>query len=62
LAVEHTYELAGGTVAYEVLGDGPAVALVHRTPSRSYLLESSLVATTVIQGAIATASPVGSVP
>jgi pimeloyl-ACP methyl ester carboxylesterase len=32
-----TYDSAGGTVAYEVLGDGPSVVLVHGTPSWSYL-------------------------
>jgi pimeloyl-ACP methyl ester carboxylesterase len=32
-----TYESAGGTVAYEVLGDGHPVVLVHGTPSWSYL-------------------------
>jgi pimeloyl-ACP methyl ester carboxylesterase len=32
-----TYESAGGAVAYEVLGDGPPVVLVHGTPSWSYL-------------------------
>ncbi len=31
------YESAGGTVAYEVLGDGPPVLLLHGTPSWSYL-------------------------
>jgi pimeloyl-ACP methyl ester carboxylesterase len=35
--VSMTYESAGGTVAYEVLGDGPPVVLVHGTPSWSYL-------------------------
>jgi len=29
--------VAGGEVAYEVLGDGPPVVLVHGTPSRSYI-------------------------
>jgi pimeloyl-ACP methyl ester carboxylesterase len=32
-----TYDSAGGTVAHEVLGDGPPVVLVHGTPSWSYL-------------------------
>jgi pimeloyl-ACP methyl ester carboxylesterase len=32
-----THESAGGAVAYEVLGDGPPVVLVHGTPSWSYL-------------------------
>jgi len=32
-----TYESSGGTVAYEMLGDGPPVVLVHGTPSWSYL-------------------------
>ena len=32
-----TYDSVGGTVAYEVLGDGPPVVLVHGTPSWSYL-------------------------
>jgi len=32
-----TYESVGGTVAYEVLGEGPAVVLLHGTPSWSYL-------------------------
>jgi pimeloyl-ACP methyl ester carboxylesterase len=32
-----TYESAGGAVAYEVLGDGPPVVLLHGTPSWSYL-------------------------
>jgi len=32
-----TYDFAGGTVAYEVLGDGSPVVLVHGTPSWSYL-------------------------
>jgi pimeloyl-ACP methyl ester carboxylesterase len=32
-----TYESAGGRVAYEVLGDGAPVVLVHGTPSWSYL-------------------------
>jgi pimeloyl-ACP methyl ester carboxylesterase len=31
------YDSAGGTVAYDVLGDGPPVVLVHGTPSWSYL-------------------------
>jgi pimeloyl-ACP methyl ester carboxylesterase len=35
--VSMTYESAGGTVAYEVLGDGPPVVLLHGTPSWSYL-------------------------
>lgn len=30
-------ETSGGKVAYEVFGEGPAVVLVHGTPSRSYL-------------------------
>ena len=30
-------ETSGGEVAYEVFGDGPAVVLVHGTPSRSYI-------------------------
>jgi pimeloyl-ACP methyl ester carboxylesterase len=32
-----TYDSVGGTVAYEVLGDGPPVVLLHGTPSWSYL-------------------------
>jgi pimeloyl-ACP methyl ester carboxylesterase len=32
-----SYESAGGRVAYEVLGDGAPVVLVHGTPSWSYL-------------------------
>ena len=32
-----TYDSAGGTVAYDVLGEGPPVVLVHGTPSWSYL-------------------------
>lgn len=32
-----TYEFSGGRVAYEVVGDGPPVVLVHGTPSWSYL-------------------------
>ena len=32
-----THDSAGGAVAYEVLGDGPPVVLVHGTPSWSYL-------------------------
>ena len=32
-----TYDCAGGTVAYDVLGDGSPVVLVHGTPSWSYL-------------------------
>jgi len=32
-----TYEFAGGDVAYEVLGDGSPVVLIHGTPSWSYL-------------------------
>jgi pimeloyl-ACP methyl ester carboxylesterase len=35
-----TYDSVGGTVAYEVLGDGPPVVLVHGTPSWSYLWRS----------------------
>jgi pimeloyl-ACP methyl ester carboxylesterase len=31
------YDSAGGAVAYEVLGEGPPVVLVHGTPSWSYL-------------------------
>jgi pimeloyl-ACP methyl ester carboxylesterase len=34
--VSMTYESAGGTVAYEVPGDGPPVVLLHGTPSWSY--------------------------
>jgi pimeloyl-ACP methyl ester carboxylesterase len=30
-------ELSGGEVAFDVLGDGPPVVLVHGTPSRSYI-------------------------
>ncbi len=30
-------ETSGGEVAYEVFGEGPAVVLVHGTPSRSYM-------------------------
>lgn len=30
-------ETSGGTVAYEVFGEGPPVILVHGTPTRSYL-------------------------
>ncbi len=32
-----TYESAGGEVAYEILGDGSPVVLIHGTPSWSYL-------------------------
>jgi pimeloyl-ACP methyl ester carboxylesterase len=32
-----TYDSVGGTVAYDVFGDGPPVVLVHGTPSWSYL-------------------------
>jgi pimeloyl-ACP methyl ester carboxylesterase len=32
-----TYDSAGGTVAFDVLGSGPPVVLVHGTPSWSYL-------------------------
>ena len=32
-----TYEFAGGEVAYEILGAGPPVVLIHGTPSWSYL-------------------------
>jgi pimeloyl-ACP methyl ester carboxylesterase len=32
-----SYAAEGGTVSYEVLGAGPAVVLVHGTPSWSYL-------------------------
>lgn len=32
-----TYESAGGEVAFEILGDGPPVVLIHGTPSWSYL-------------------------
>jgi pimeloyl-ACP methyl ester carboxylesterase len=32
-----TFDLAGGTVAYDVLGQGAPVVLVHGTPSWSYL-------------------------
>jgi pimeloyl-ACP methyl ester carboxylesterase len=32
-----TYDSAGGTVAYEALGHGAPVVLVHGTPSWSYL-------------------------
>jgi pimeloyl-ACP methyl ester carboxylesterase len=32
-----THDSEGGTVAYEVLGDGPPLVLVHGTPSWSYL-------------------------
>jgi pimeloyl-ACP methyl ester carboxylesterase len=35
--LSRTYDSAGGTVAYEVFGDGPPVVLVHGTPSWSYL-------------------------
>jgi pimeloyl-ACP methyl ester carboxylesterase len=35
--VSMTYESAGGAVAYEVLGEGPPVVLLHGTPSWSYL-------------------------
>ncbi len=35
--LSRTYDSVGGTVAYEVLGDGPPVVLVHGTPSWSYL-------------------------
>jgi pimeloyl-ACP methyl ester carboxylesterase len=31
------YNAAGGTVAFDVLGEGPPVVLVHGTPSWSYL-------------------------
>ena len=29
--------LSGGEIAYDVLGDGPPLILVHGTPSRSYI-------------------------
>ena len=32
-----TCESSGGRVAYEVVGDGPPVVLVHGAPSWSYL-------------------------
>jgi pimeloyl-ACP methyl ester carboxylesterase len=32
-----TYDFVGGTVAYEVLGDGSPAVLLHGTPSWSYL-------------------------
>jgi pimeloyl-ACP methyl ester carboxylesterase len=32
-----TYDFSGGKVAYELVGDGPPVVLVHGTPSWSYL-------------------------
>jgi pimeloyl-ACP methyl ester carboxylesterase len=35
--LSQTYDTPGGTVAYEILGDGPPVVLVHGTPSWSYL-------------------------
>jgi pimeloyl-ACP methyl ester carboxylesterase len=35
--LSRAYGSAGGAVAYEVLGDGPPVVLVHGTPSWSYL-------------------------
>src|SRR2546421_11509568 len=35
--LSQAYDAAGGTVAYEVMGDGPPVVLVHGTPSWSYL-------------------------
>jgi pimeloyl-ACP methyl ester carboxylesterase len=35
--LSQAYDSAGGTVAYEILGDGPPVVLVHGTPSWSYL-------------------------
>lgn len=35
--LSRTHESAGGTVAYEILGNGPPVVLVHGTPSWSYL-------------------------
>ena len=35
--VSKTYDTADGAVAYEVLGNGPPVVLVHGTPSWSYL-------------------------
>jgi pimeloyl-ACP methyl ester carboxylesterase len=38
--LSRAYDSAGGTVAYEVLGDGPPVVLVHGTPSWSYLWRS----------------------
>jgi pimeloyl-ACP methyl ester carboxylesterase len=33
----HSYTSSGGRVSYEVAGQGPAVVLVHGTPSWSYL-------------------------
>jgi pimeloyl-ACP methyl ester carboxylesterase len=33
----YTYESAGGKVAYEILGSGSPVVLIHGTPSWSYL-------------------------
>jgi pimeloyl-ACP methyl ester carboxylesterase len=38
--LSQAYDSADGTVAYEVLGDGPPVVLVHGTPSWSYLWRS----------------------
>ena len=35
--LSRTYESVGGTVAWEMLGDGPPVVLLHGTPSWSYL-------------------------
>jgi pimeloyl-ACP methyl ester carboxylesterase len=35
--LERRVRLLGGTVAYDVFGEGPPVVLVHGTPSRSYL-------------------------
>jgi pimeloyl-ACP methyl ester carboxylesterase len=35
--LRRSYEFAGGTVAYDVVGDGPPLVLLHGTPSWSYL-------------------------
>lgn len=35
--LSQTYRSADGEVAYEILGDGPPVVLIHGTPSCSYL-------------------------
>src|SRR5205085_10229724 len=35
-ALRQRWESVGGTVPYDVLGEGPPVVLVHGTPSSSY--------------------------